>query len=76
MKKERIEYSSPVDALVAVAKRLSIYEDRYGMTSEDFFDSFEKGKEEDSVDFVQWANDYQHYLAIRFEIEKHLRHVA
>lgn len=76
MKKERIEYSSPVDALVAVAKRLSIYEDRYGITSEDFFDSFEKGKEEDSVDFVQWANDYQHYLAIRFEIEKHLLHVA
>jgi hypothetical protein len=76
MKKERIEYGSPVDALVAVAKRLSIYEDRYGMTSEDFFDRFEKGKEEDSVDFVQWANDYQHYLAIRFEIEKHLLHVA
>lgn len=76
MKKERTEYSSPVDALVAVAKRLSIYEERYGRTSEDFFDSFEKGKEEDLVDFVQWANDYQHYLAIRFEIEKHLLHVA
>jgi len=31
---------------------------------------------EDSADFVEWANDYQHYLAIRLEIEERLRHVA
>jgi hypothetical protein len=76
MKKEKIEYGSPVDALVAVTKRLSVYENRYGMTSEDFFDRYEKGQMDDSADFVQWANDYRHYIAIRFEIEKHLRHVA
>ena len=76
MKKERIEYGSPVDALVAVAKRLSIYENRYGMTSEDFYGRYESGQTEDSIDFLEWANDYQHYVAIRFEIEKHLRHVA
>jgi hypothetical protein len=70
MRKERIEYSSSVDALVAVAKRLSIYENRYGMTSEDFYDGYQKGQKEDSLDFVEWANDYQHYVAIRSEIEK------
>lgn len=31
---------------------------------------------EDSIDFVEWANDYQHYVALRIEIEKQLRHVA
>jgi len=76
MKKETSEYSSPVDALVAVAKRLSVYEDRYGMTSEDFYNRYEKGQMEDSIDLVEWANDYQHYVAIRLEIDKHLRHVA
>ena len=76
MKKERIQYSSAVDALVAVAKRLSLYENRYRMTSEEFFNGYEKGRREDSMDFVEWANDYQHYLAIRVEIEKQLRHVA
>lgn len=37
MKKQRIEYDSPVDALVAIAKRLSIFETRYRMASEEFF---------------------------------------
>lgn len=76
MKKETNEYGSPVDALLTVAKRLSVYEDRYGMTSEDFYSRYEKGQMEDSIDLVEWANDYQHYVAIRVEIDKHLRHVA
>ncbi|HEC66534.1 hypothetical protein LCGC14_2118630 [marine sediment metagenome] len=69
MRKQRIEYDSPVDALVAIAKRLSIYETRYRMTSEEFFDKFSKGQSEDSEDFVEWANDYQNYVVIRREIE-------
>ncbi len=76
MRKQRIEYDSPVDALVTVAKRLSGYEDRYRITSEEFFDKFSKGKMEDSTDYVEWANDYQHYIVIRNDIERHLRNVA
>ncbi len=76
MRKERVEYDSSVDALVAITKRLSVYEGRYLMTSEEFFDKFAKGQSEDSEDFVEWANDYQHYVAIRREIEAHLQHVA
>ena len=76
MRKQRNEYDSPVDALVAVAKRLSVNEARYQMASEDFFDKFCKGQLEDSMDFVEWSNDYQHYVAIRREIERHLQHAA
>lgn len=72
MRKQRIEYDSPVDALVAIAKHLSIFENRYRMTSEEFFDKFSKGQLEDSEDFVEWANDYQHYVTIRLEIEAHV----
>lgn len=76
MRKQRSEYDSPVDALVAVTKRLSVYEDRYRILSEEFFDKFCKGQMEDSVDFTEWANDYRHYMAIRLEIERHLQHVT
>lgn len=76
MQKQRSEYDSPVDALVAVAKRLSVYEERYQISSEEFFDKFCKGKMEDSMDFIEWANDYQHYMAIKLEIERHLLHVT
>ena len=76
MRKQRIEYDSPVDALVAVAKRLSTFETRYQITSEEFFDKFSKGQSEDSEDFVEWANNYQHYVVIRREIEGHLKHAA
>jgi len=60
MRKQRIEYDSPVDALVFVAKRLSVYEERYQMSSEEFFDKFSKGEMKDSIEFIEWANDYQH----------------
>ncbi|MBW1940441.1 MAG: hypothetical protein JRI28_03545 [Deltaproteobacteria bacterium] len=76
MRKQRSQYDSPVDALVAVAKRLSVYESRHHMTSEDFFDKYCKGQLDDSVDFVEWSNDYQHYMAIKIEIERHLQDVA
>ena len=76
MQKQRIEYQSPVDALISVAKRLSRYEERYRMRSEDFFDKFSKGTLEDSEDFIQWSNGYQHYITLKVDIEKQLRHAA
>jgi hypothetical protein len=76
MRKQRNQYISSLDALVAILKRLSTFENRYHLESEDFFDKYKKGLLEDSVDFVEWANDYQHYVAIRFEIESQIRNVA
>jgi hypothetical protein len=76
MRKLKIEYDSRVDALVAISKRLSFYEGRNKMESEDFFDRFSKGQMEDSEEFVEWANDYQHYLALRQEVDTRLRHAG
>ena len=76
MRKVKIEYDSRVDALVAVSKRLSVYEGRNKMASEDFYDRFVKGQTEDSEEFVEWANDYQHYLALREEVESKIRHAG
>ncbi len=76
MRKQRVEHGSSIDALVAIAKRLSVNEGRHGMASEDFFDKYSKGQLDDSADFIEWANDYQHYLTLRFEIERKIQHVA
>ena len=76
MRKQRIEYDSSVDALVAIAKQLSSYETQYKITSEEFFNSFTKGQLEDSEDYIEWANDYKHYVAIRRDIEDQLHYVA
>ena len=76
MRKHRIEYGSQVDALVAISKRLSVLEGRYNIESEEFFDRFSKGETEDSEDFIEWANDYQHYLTLRQDIETQLRHAG
>jgi len=76
MRKEHVEYDSPVDALVAVAKRLSEYEARYGMRSEDFFNRYSKGVLDDSVEFVEWANTYRHFLAIRGDLTRRIDDAA
>jgi len=76
MRKQRVEYDSLLDALVTIAKRLSVFEMRHQIASEDFFDKFRKGEMEDSQDFVEWANDYQHYIALRSEMEALLRNAA
>jgi hypothetical protein len=76
MRKQRIEYTSPLDALIAVTKRLSLYENKYGFESEDFFNRYTKGLLSDEADFVEWANDYRHYLALHLEVASRLRYVA
>ena len=76
MQKKTTQYDSSIDALVAVAKRLSSHENRFHMTSEEFFNKFSKGELEDDIQFVEWSNDYQHYMAIRLEIERHLQNAA
>ena len=62
--------------IIIDAHRMDINENRYHMSSEDFFDRFSKGQLEDSIDFVEWSNDYQHYMTIKFDIESHLQNVA
>ncbi len=76
MMKQTIEYTSPVDALVAVAKRLSTYERQKGLDSEDFYNQYRNGQISDDIVFIEWANDYQHYLEIRLALEKKLQHAA
>jgi len=76
MSKQRVEHESPIDALIGVTKRLCRYEARYHLASEEFFHAFSQGEMEDSVDFVDWVNDYENYMALRRDLEGSLRHAA
>lgn len=76
MHKQRIEYDSPVEALVAISKRLSALEARHRMSSEDFFDQYTKGQMDDGADFVEWANDYHHFIALKLDLERTLQRAA
>ncbi len=76
MQKQRIQYTSLVDALVAISKRLSLYESRQNMDSEEFFDQYCRGSLSDDAVMVEWANDYRHYLSIRQELEQKLAYAA
>jgi hypothetical protein len=76
MQKQRVQYTSLVDALVAISKRLSLYESRQNMDSEEFFDQYCRGNLSDDAVMVEWANDYRHYLSIRQELEQKLEYAA
>lgn len=76
MRKQQVTYTSPLDALIAVSKRLSLYESQQGMDSETFIDRYRKGKTPDDAENIEWANDYQHYLALHQQVEKALRAAA
>jgi hypothetical protein len=76
MRKQIIEYTSPLDALIALTKQLNTYEIKYKMNSEDFFTKYSQGETSDDEVFVEWAGNYQHYLALHQEIKSKLRDVA
>ena len=46
------------------------------MDSEDFFNKYNQGMLSDDAVFIEWANDYRHYLALHQELEQRLNYVA
>lgn len=76
MRIQRDIYTSPLDALVAVSKQLSVFEKQRGIDSETFFDRYQKGQIDDDADSLDWANAYQHYVALHQQLERQLRVAA
>ncbi|MBD2602030.1 hypothetical protein [Microcystis viridis] len=56
MRKQTIQYTSSLDALIAVAKRLSVYENQHKMDSEDFYNQYNQGTLSDDIIFIESAN--------------------
>ena len=69
---QRTIYASPVEALAALIRSLVAYEQRYQMSSADFYARYQNGGMGDTADMVEWAGDYQHYLQLKEELERKL----
>ena len=76
MRKQIVEYTSPLDALIALARQLTLYELQYHMDSAEFFTQYSQGNATDDEDFVEWAGTYQHYLGLHQDLERKLKNVA
>ncbi len=57
-------------------KRLGQYETSHKIDSEDFFHRYSHGKMPDDAVFVEWANDYLHYISLRHALEALLQNVS
>lgn len=73
---KRTIYHSAIDALSALSRSLVLYEQKYQMSSDEFYANYLEGKLEDSKDFVEWAGDYQHYIALKHNLEEKLKVTA
>lgn len=69
MRKQIIEYTSPLDALISLAKQLHTYEIKYQLESAEFFAQYQQGKTDDDEDAIDWAGNYRHYLALHQKLE-------
>lgn len=76
MRKQIVEYTTPLDALIALAKQLNTYEIQYQMDSAEFFAKYSQGETSDDEALVEWAGDYQHYIALHQELADRLQNVA
>ena len=65
MTKTRITYAPPIDALLALAKRLGTREQAHGFSSDIFLDQHQKGELEDSAEFFEWASDYKDFMELK-----------
>lgn len=46
------------------------------MGSEEFFNKYTRGMLSDDAEFIEWANDYRHYLHLHQEVVRRLQNVA
>jgi len=76
MRKEAVQFDTPLDALLAVARRLSPYEAEFGIETEEFFAKYSEGEMGDDARVIDWANDYRHYVALRSALDKKLHEAA
>lgn len=56
------EIAKTTEELGELKKELKIYEQRFKMGSEEFFNKFRAGELGDSADFFEWSALYQMYL--------------
>ena len=58
---ERVALDGFAERLERTQQRLRAFEERYGMTSEEFEQRFNAGDLAESLDFIEWAGEIKTY---------------
>jgi len=56
-------------SLEKTTEQLFLFEKKYAMTSEEFFQRYQNGIMNDSDDMIDWAGEYQIYLSLKEQVE-------
>jgi hypothetical protein len=64
--------ANPLDELLDLGRQLLSFEQRYDMTSDEFYSRYKRGEMGDDIDFVRWAGRYRLYRELKEEIEESL----
>ncbi|HID86395.1 MAG TPA: hypothetical protein EYP55_03330 [Anaerolineae bacterium] len=59
------ELSRDQESLNALQEDLNSLEEKYGLSSEEFFEKFQKGQLEDTADFMEWNALYKMYSRLK-----------
>jgi hypothetical protein len=55
---KRVDINESLEELIATLRK---FEDKYGMSTVEFYARFAAGKMGDSADFIEWAGDFARY---------------
>ncbi|MEW6754655.1 MAG: hypothetical protein AB1505_27275 [Candidatus Latescibacterota bacterium] len=69
MEIRRTSVASLLEALLALTRWLAAFEQRFGMSTAEFHARYQVGALGDDRNVMAWATDYQHFLALKAELE-------
>jgi IS4 transposase len=55
--------------LIKTENKLTQFEKKYGMSSQKFFELYQKGKTDDRNDYIDWAGEFQIYQSLKDQME-------
>ncbi len=70
---KREVYLTATEAIEALLRSLVSYEQKYQMSSDEFYTKYLAGKLEDTKDFIEWAGCYQQYIELRKEVDANIK---
>ena len=74
--REASEKYDPIDDLLYLQRELILLEEKYGISSEEFYRLFYEGKMGDDVDMIWWVGCYREFMHLKDAVSEALQIVA
>jgi hypothetical protein len=76
MLREASENYDPLEELLALERELFAFEQKYGLSSEEFYSRFMQGAMGDDMEVIEWAGTYELFLHLKAAISESLKLVV